>query len=333
MLIYDMVDPQELQGYVRGVFRELNENQFTLSGLLPNKNITDIEFRITQGTLLDQDVASVRAWDTPVSIAGRQGLSRLMGELPPMGRKIRLGEEERIRLNMLLRNGGNSEALASIYNDVNNMARAVAARMEMLRGEALHSGAIAIAENGVNLSVDFGRSGSHAVAPGTLWSNTSASTPLDNELAWLEVYSDTNGQLPVAALTSLAVVRLLQRNEQYKTLATFNGITPSYLSLDQINQVRAAYTKVRVAGTQTRIIPESKFMYIPAPGPLGSTLLGVTAEALELAEARAITQDQMAGMTAVIMKEAEPVATWTKVSAVGLPILANPNLTLVATVK
>lgn len=342
MLIYDLVDMQDLQGFTRGVQRELDENQFTLSGLLPNRNITDIEFRINQGTLLDQDVAQVRAWDTPVPIAGRQGISRLMGELPPMGRKIRLGEEERIRLNQLLRNGGGSEAITAIYDDVRNMARAVAARMEMLRGEALWRGSLIINENGVQLTVDFGRDASLTVTPATLWSNTGASTPLDNELAWLEIYQDLNGQSPRAALTSLAAVRFLQRNAQYRTLATLNGITPSYLSIDQINSVRAAYTlppifvydtKVRVAGTATRIIPVNKFIYVPAPGPLGSTLLGVTAEALELAESKQITQDQLSGMTAVILKESEPVATWTKVSAVGLPILANPNLTMVATIS
>ena len=342
MLIYDMVNSQQLQGYVRGLHLELDANQFTLSGILPNRNITDIEFRITQGTLLDQDVATVRAWDTPVGIAGRQGLTRLMGELPPLGRKIRLGEEERIRLNQLLRNGtaangGYAEAINSIYNDVGNMARAVAARMEMFRGEALSSAAIAINENGVKLDIDFGRDASLDTAPATAWTDTAGSTPLDDELAWLQTYYDFNYQSPTAVVTSLTVVRLLQRNEQYRTLATFNGLTPSYLSLEQINQVRAAYTlppiiiyntKVRVNGVATRIIPEYDFIYIPSPGPLGSTLLGVTAEAIELASANEITQDQLPGMTAVIMKESEPVATWTKVSAVGVPILANPNLTM-----
>lgn len=339
--ILDIVNPQKLVGFTRGIEKELNANTFTLSGLLPNRNILDIDFSITQGTLLDQDMASARSWDTPVPIAGRQGLTKLMGELPPVGRKIRLGEEETIRLNQLLRNGGGEAIIASVYNDVRNMARATAAWFEYRRGEALYKGQININENGVKLDIDFGRAGSHDVAPATLWSNIGASTPLLDELAWLQTYVDTNGEPPVAALTSLAVVRLMQQNTSLKALAAFNGVTPAFLSLEQINIARSTYglppviiyeTKVRIAGVQTRVIPASKFIYVPAPGPLGATLQGVTAEAIKLAEARTISQDQLSGMTAVVYETVEPVSSWTKVSAVGVPILANPNLTLVATV-
>ena len=45
-LIYDVVDVQELTGFVRGVQLERELNVFQLSRFLPNENIDDIEYRV-----------------------------------------------------------------------------------------------------------------------------------------------------------------------------------------------------------------------------------------------------------------------------------------------
>jgi hypothetical protein len=342
MLIYDLADPQELQGFVRGVQMEQEQNQFVLNQFLPNDNIDEIEYRVTQGQLRDQDAAVVRTWDTEAPIGSRQGISRLMGELLPTSKKMRLGEEERLRRRAIER-GNNAGIVAAIYDDARNLARAVAARVEMMRGEALYSGAINLNENGVIQSVPFGRRASHDVAPATLWSNTGASTPIQDEQAWLVTYTATNGQAPALAVTSTAVLNNLALNGQYRALATLNGIAPAFLSLNQINQVRAAYNLppivvydvlTRVNGVQTRVIPADRFMYLPPAGSgLGATFWGTTAEALELVGARQINIDQAPGMVSVVEKTFDPVATWTKVAAIALPVLINPDLTLVADVQ
>jgi hypothetical protein len=341
-LIYDLADPQELQGFVRGIQLEQDRNQFILSQILPNDNIDEITWRITQGQLVDQDAAKIRTWDTEAGIGSRQGIARLMGELPPMSKKMRLGEEERLRRRALER-GTNQQIVNAIYDDAGNLARSVAARVEMLRGEALYTGQININENGVVQTVDFSRSGSHSVAPSILWSSTGTAVPIQDEQAWLTTYRATNGQRPALALVSTAILNNLALNAQYRTLAAFNGITPAFLSINQINQVRAAYdlpplfvydVQVRVDGAQTRVIPADRLVYLPPAGSgLGATFFGTTAEALELAEARQISQDQAPGMIAVVSKTFDPVATWTKVAAIALPVLANPNLTFVADVQ
>src|SRR5690606_9897113 len=204
-LIYDLADPQELQGFVRAIQNEQEQNRFVLSQFLPNDNIDDIEYRVVRGTLQDQDAALIRAWDTESPIGSRQGVSRIMGELPPISKKIRLGEEERLRRRALERND-NSGLVDAIYNDAANMARAVAARIEMLRGEALYSGQININENGVVQTVDFGRDASHEEAPAILWSDTATSVPVSDENAWMETYNDTNSTLPGVALASTRII-------------------------------------------------------------------------------------------------------------------------------
>lgn len=340
-LIYDLADPQELQGFVRTAFGEAERNTFVLSQFLPNLNIDDIEYRIARGTLRDQDAAFVRSWDTESPIGNRQGVERVLGELPPISKKIRLGEEERLRRRALER-GNNTQLVDAIFDDAANMARAVAARIEMFRGEALYAGSLTINENGVVQTIPFGRSAAFSVAPGTLWSNTGASTPIQDEQAWVSTYTDENGVGPGVAVTSTRVVNYLLLNTQYRSMAAQNGITPAFLSLSGLNQIRATYdlppivkydVKTRVNGTATRVIPDDRFIYLPPAGePLGRTFFGTTAEALELVGAQQISVDQAPGMVSVVEKTFDPVATWTKAAAVALPVLVNPNLSLAADV-
>lgn len=344
-LIYDVVDVQELTGFVRGVQMERERNVFQLSRFLPNDNIDDIEFRIIKGSLQDQDAALIRAWDTESPIGSRQGVSRMMGELPPISKKIRLGEEERLRSRSLQTGGDLRQIVQAIFADADSMARAVAARVELLRGEALEFGSLTINENGVIQSVDFSRSSAHeptALAAGAKWDAPTTCDPVKDMLGWQQTYLDTNGVEPALALVSRKTVNNLLLADKIRVLASSLTGSPSIVSQATLSQVLSAYglppmfvydTKVRVNGSQVRVIGENKVILMPPAGePLGRTFLGTTAEALELAGANQISQSDLSGMVAVVQKEFDPVSTWTKAAAVALPVLANPDLTFVAEV-
>lgn len=349
VMILDLVDPQELIGYVRSAQLEEERNRLTLSQYLPNDTTPDgdIEFRVIRGNLRDQDAATVRAWDTEAPIAARQGLSKIMGELLPVSRKIPLGEEERLRLRGLergLTGSANTQLVDAIYNDAENMAKAVANRFELFRGEVLEKATITLNENGVAPPVvDFGRAAGHTVTAGTLWSDTTNSDPVANMQTWVQTYINTNGIAPGFALTSTAVISNVMRNAKIKALVGAATGGPQLITVDLVNATFQAYglpalvpydTVVRVAGTQTRPIAANKLILMPPAGePLGATFFGTTAEAIELAEARAIAADQCPGMVAVPMKESDPVRTWTLATAVGFPVLTNPDLTFTATVQ
>lgn len=341
-LVLDLVDQQELTGFVRGIQLEEERNRFLLSQYLPNDNIDEIEFRVTRGSLRDADAAKVRAWDTESPIGARQGLERIMGELPPISKKIRLGEEERLRKRALER-GDNIGIVDAIYNDAGQMARAVIARLELFRGEALVNGSLVINENGVSQTVSFGRKASHTVTAGILWSNTATATPVADMRAWVQTYIDTNGVAPAFALTSSAVIANLLRNAEIRQLATTASGTPGIVTLGTVEAVFAAFglppfvaydANVRVDGVQTRVTASNKLVLMP-PGnePLGATFFATTAEAIELVEATAIQQDQAPGLVATVHKLDDPVSTWTKAAAIGLPVLINPDLTFTATVQ
>jgi len=338
VLIWDGINPVELTGYVRAALEARPQNQFELERWLPNTQVNDLEYRFNRGGQGLADAATFRTFDAESPIGSRPGVTRVSGELPPISRKIRLGEYDRLR-----RANATDEIRDTIFGDAARMMTSIRARLELARGEALWSGALALAENGVAATVTYGRSGSHSVAPGTLWSNTSGATPLTNELAWTLTYNTTNGVNPGVAVTSSTVMSYLLQNAEYRALVGRNGFVPSRVSQADLNNVRTDYglppifvydAQVRVNGAATRVIPADKFLYLPAPGSaeageLGSTLYGVTAEALEL---DGLTGSDEAGITAVAMKEFDPVAIWTKAAAIALPVVANPDLTFVADV-
>jgi hypothetical protein len=346
MLIYDLADPQELIGFTRGIQQELEENTFVLSQFLPNDNIDDIEYRFVTGQLRDQDVARVRSWDVESPIGNRQGISRKMGELPPISKKMRVGEEERLRLRALERGGGDVTAIVNaIYNDAANLARSVTGRVELFRGEALETGQIDIDEGGVAQTIDFERDSSMeptALAGTARWLDYDDSSPITDLTTWLEAYSDLNGTLPGLILTSRKVVNHLLRNDEIRTYLGSLAGTPALVTNDQLRSVFAAFdippivtydVSVRIDGTQTRVISDDKVLFLPpATEPLGRTFWGTTAEAIELAEAQQIATDQAPGLVSVVEKTFDPVSTWTKVAGIALPVLANPNLVLVADV-
>lgn len=341
-LLYDLAPMQELQGYTRAVANDADIQMFRLSQFLPNDSTVNggISFKVHKARLADQNSASFRAWNTPAPIASRQALTQILGELAPISLKIQMGEEESLRLRAM-ETGNFQPLIDTIYDDAGNLARAVAARIERARGEALVNGTLTISENGFIQTVDFGRDASMSWNAGTVWTNP-ASTPLTDERTKVQTYIDLNGYAPGIVLMSSARVGNLLLNNEYRNLASSGGSTPSILTNEQVNTIRRSFdlapifvydTKVMVDGVATRVIGADKVIWMPPANiKFGSTLYGTTAEAVELVGARQLNRDQALGLTAVVDKSFDPVSTWTKVSAVSLPVLVDANGVMVGDV-
>lgn len=339
-LVWDLVDPAELVQYVRAYDNEVLYNQFTLQQFLPNVQMPELEYRIRSGTWKDVDVAKFRAWDTPAPMTGRQGFTRIQGELAPISRQIPLSEEEYLRLREL-QGAGNQAMINAIYDDAERMVRSVQARIELARGELLTTGKITLNENGLNLQADFGPLGTHLPTAGTLWSNTAA-TMLSDLLTWQQVYVDDAGTAPAIMLWPRQVLSYAYLNTEMRSAAAASGSTPTRINNETVDAIFAANglppiqlydTMVRVEGVGTRVIPANKILMLPAAGePLGATFYGVTAEALLMAGKGYITQQDMPGVVAVTTQTESPIQTYTLGTAVAMPVLPNPELVLCATV-
>lgn len=337
--IYDLVDPQELVGFVR----DLRFDEFSLDRFLPNRNINSIDYAFTRADRSDQEMAQYRTWDTPAPIAERQGITRVEGEVAPISRKIKLGEEDYHRL-LSMRGGADQSTIDQIFDDAENMMRAVQARIEKARGETLYDAKLVLNENGVKLTADWGLDASHRIAvPTPAWSDPAAPI-IQDMVEWMDIYTGTNGVPPGMALTSTKVIGYMLRNDEIRTFAGMGNTpgTPPLVTREAVGGVLQAHglppveaydTTVRVNGAAVRVIPEDRFIYLPPAGePLGNTFFAPTAESRILVRDGQLAGGQEAGVIAVVEEDFDPPGIWTKGAGVAVPVLGNPNLILTAEV-
>ncbi|WP_405927924.1 major capsid protein [Streptomyces griseus] len=337
-LITEYATPAELTGYAREALRFREENTLNLNRWLPNETINDLTFRFNRGGGGLTEAANYRAFDAESDIATRSGGARVSGELPPISRKMPVGEYEQIRMRNV--DTQNAEIRDAMESDSVKLVAQLAARIELARGQALFNGVVTLNENGVQASVDFGRSASHSVAPTTAWTNTETATAYDDLQAWLEVYNDTNGGLPAYTLMSRKAYNLLRKNKQIRELAFAGSATaPGVLTREGLNAVLGQYdippieiydAKVSVGGVATRVTPEDKILFLPEQGDAaGKTLWGVPVEAND---PRYGLAGDAAGIAVGGYKSEDPQTVWTRATAIALPIVANPDSTFVADV-
>lgn len=332
----DVVTPAELTGYARAAVDDYPQNQVSLAQFLPNDQVNDVVARVTSDTVAGADAALFRTYDAETPIGKRGGGSRKTFDLPPLGRKVRVSEYDQLRAN-----GADSpESVRNVIErEAARQARAVENRMEVARGQALLTGKVTIAENGLIAEADYGRSGSHSVTAGTVWSG--AATPFVDLETWRATYTATNGEDPGATLMSRRIFNIL-RSKLAGPGAPTNLVPNSAVqeAFDDLGLGRIfLYDRsVRIGGTMTRIIPDDKLILLPAPvdpnspddSQLGATVWGRTLESLE--PKYDIEPEDQPGIVAGAYKEDDPLGVWVKATAIGIPALANPNLTFVADV-
>ena len=340
-LFTEYATPAELTGYAREALRDREENQFSLNRWLPNDTVNDLVYRFNKGGGGLVEAAVYRAYDAESDIGSRAGAARVTGELPPISRKMPVGEYEQIRMRNVDTQA--SELRDAMEADSVKLVSAIAARIELARGDALFNGSVTIAENGVSAGVNFGRKAEHSVAVATSadqWQNPETAPAYDQLQTWLDVYNDTNGDLPAFTLMSRKIYNFLRRNRQLRELA-YRGASsaPNVLTRDDLNNILGDFdippvqiydAKVSVAGTATRVTPEDKILFLPAQGEAaGKTLWGVPVEAND---PRYGLQGDGAGVAVGGYKSEDPQTLWTRATAIALPVLAAPDLTFVADV-
>ncbi|MFI7608790.1 major capsid protein [Micromonospora sp. NPDC049366] len=339
MIDFDLVEPAVLTGYVRNLPGPAN---LTLNRWLPDRTIGDIE--VAWNTLFRTNrAAKFRAFDAETPIGKRDSFQRQRVALPPVGQKTVIGEEEQLQLERVRSGGDNTARLVeAVYNEAELNTRATLLRMELARGDVLTDGIVSITENGLTIEADFGVPAGNKVTAGTVWSNYTDSDPLTEMRSWADTYTDTAGEEPAYALTSRSVVGHLLRNDTLRAMAgNVNGIPP-ILTRQQLNAILDAHdlpqiveynTQIDVDGASARPIPTDRMIYLPQ-GPVGYTAWGITAEGLALAsgENPSLEFTQLPGLVGVVMKEGDPVRTWTKVAAVGMPVIEDGRRLFVADV-
>lgn len=332
----EAIDPAELTGYARASLQAREDANGTLEDFLPNTSVDDIYVKFTEGENGLQEAAEFRAFDAEPSIARQaQGKSHTI-ELPALGQKQPVSEYRALRM----RNAGNEMYRKHILKVTDQIVRAVADRMEMLRATVLFEGKAIVDQRNFQINDDFGRPANHNVTAGTLWSNPSISR-LDDLLNWQTVYSDTNGVAPGRLLFSTRAFNALRAGEEFINPNTGRPYAKedinSLLADEGLPSIRIYDRRIRpYGGNPQRITPEDSILMLPSEGAdglseLGATYWGTTLTATELEWG--IADDEQAGIVAGVVKSDNvPVIAEVVADAIGMPVLGNAALTLRAKV-
>lgn len=339
----DLIFPAELTGYARESLADYEQRLGTLARWLPHRFVDDIVARFMFGRTGLLPVASFRGYDAETPIGTLQGLKRMTIELPPIGQKNRLGEYDQLRQ----RDGNmfNTVALNSVLRMTDSLVRSVSDRLEWERGRALEDGELNITDNGFIQQGSWGRSPTHDVA--TDWSNPATASPLDDVDRWRTLYLNDTGQQPGSLVISTRIFANLMRTAEFRALASTLIGEPAIVTRDAVNNAMASFglpgftvydRQLNVGGTVQRVLSDNKVFMLPEavdPNADGDTQLGATmwGRTLEAEEPDyGIEAAEQPGIVAATWKTRDPIGVWVHCNAIGLPVIANADLSLVATV-
>lgn len=298
--------------------------------LFPRNELAELTFEYWKSANLLPVMASVQAHGAEARIASRDGATKIMGEIPPIKRKIALNERELIALKR--EGAGDDERVRTqLYNDLDNMVDAVWARIEKMRMDAVAYGQLALNENGIIMTVDYGvpAANKETLAGNALWSDTANSDPVGDVQRWVDAVVSSSGARPTRALASNVVVANLIKNATVRKMIFGDQGGSRAVSLNQVNDLLESLDLPRIAtydlqvrseaedGTLTtvRFFPSTRFVLLPQD-PLGETLIGPTAEALLDPE---VDARDVRGVYAAVTQETEPPGVWTKAAAAAIP--------------
>ena len=331
----DIIDPATLTGYARASLEEYERERGTLARWLPNREVADINVRFIKGRKGLVAEAQYRAYDAEPRIGENEGGSRVTLELPALSETIPVSEYDQLRN----RNASDEMIERSILSTTRRVVRAIADRAERLRGIVLNTGKATIPE--LNADDDFGRSVSHNVTAPALWSDEDA-----DRLGFLEdivdVYVETNGTEPGSMLMTNRVFRALAAGKQFRTALQNGAERPA--TIDQVRQLvtAAGLPDIELFNRRTksgRVLSDTKLLLLPAPvdpddwegTELGATFWGQTLTSTD--ERYGIEEAEQPGIVAGVYRgEKPPLIAEVVGDSINLPVLANADLSLAATV-
>lgn len=313
----DLINPAELTGFAREVADEYDNS--ALSALMPSTTVDDVVFHWQTDTL-DSLLAEYRAFDAETAIGDGGAFEQKVANLAPLGRKVRFGEYEQLRR----RSAGVESYQAAAERKAAGLAQGVIDRINLLRGGALVNAGFTINEGGFKQTVDFGRPDELTINAGTMW-DAAGVNPFEDLSAWISTFGEHAGEAPTHILASTRVANLLRL-----------AITPDgarTASLADVNDELAANSLPAISvvdgrAAGRRFIPDN-VLVMGVAGKTGATPFGTTVEA---DDPRYQLAGDAPGIVVGAYSEDDPATKWIRSAAIGLPILANPSMSLAATV-
>ncbi len=339
----DLIDPETITGYARASMADYEERRGTLARYLPYREIADIVARFVKGQTGLIDAAKFRAYDAAPEVGRRQPGKRVTLELPALGQTLPVTEYEQLRLRSA--DVSDEQAIRTVQVTTTTAVRAIADAIEYLRGITLATGKATIDQDNFQSSDDFGRPPEHQVVAPTLWSDLEVSR-LDYLQTLVDVYRENTGEEPGSLLMGTRVFRAMAAGEEFQTqLLNGSARQPSATEVRSIvsgaglPDIDLYDRRVSVDGNTRRVLPDDLLLMLPAPvdpndfqgTELGATWWGRTLTATDPAW-EILDADQPGVVVGVWRNDRPPMGLEVISDAIGLPVLANAELSLAAKV-
>lgn len=323
----DVIKPVEVTAFAREVVANTDEGS-TLAGIFPNVQVDGNTYSWDVGEALSE-LAEYRSFDAEAAFGRSVGRGRKTSELAPVALKKRISEYDQF-----VRNGANSpESLQAAGERISGeLAQAHVNRQALLRGSILTSGRLTINEGGFVTDVDFGRRADFTKTAATLWSAEGADPVVYLE-GLLAEFEAVNGTTPTDLIVSrrvLASVKARMVAAGYFGTAQQINVTTDLVNDQLVDRGLPTITVNERRAAGQRVIPDDRI--ILAGAGAGGTVWGTPVEAADPAYGLAAAGLEVPGLAVGAYREDDPQVAFIRSTAIVLPILANPDLTLVATV-
>lgn len=285
-------------------------------------------------------MAQVHSLDTEAHIGQRPTLDKV--KLEKMFIKEKINQSEHVQ--MWLDNGVDSNNIINyIYDDVARLCESVKTRTEVMKIEALCTGKLTINENNAKFEVDYGVPSANRKT--LAWSDATAD--IIGSIQDIVDSAKQAGQNITTMVTSTKVLSYMRKNEGIQT-AIYSALGKgTYVSNSLLAQLvldmfgititvyddNYRYESKKGVLTTKRYFDEDKAIFLSTlnNGTFGSGLWGVTPEEKEQGPWTSKSSQQY--ITAVMWKQPDPVAIWTKAAGMFVPVLPNPEGLYIGTVS
>lgn len=338
MIWSDIIDPATLTGYTRKHLTETDASG--LARFLPNSLHKKIVVGFEKNANGLMEAAEYRSYDAEIEIGESQSGQKVYLELPALGQRMPVSEYDQLRL----RDAKDSEIRDEVLSTSKRLGKAILDRMEYQRGQVLTTGSVVVDQARFQLNESFGRSAEMDVTVPALWSDPAADA-LQQLRDLIDAYQLKNDEAPGTILMSTKAQLALGRLDIFKSSTT----NPRPASPAELRSILDSYdiprietydrkVKLRKQGV-VRTTPEDRIFLLPAPTgannpsgtQLGGSFWGQTLTSSELDWG--IEPSARPGVVVGAWKDPKPPVRAELIGdAIGMPVLANPDLAMVAKV-
>lgn len=362
----DALTPERLTTIARTEHALYETKEAELAALLPSEFTQDLEFEVDYGEPDELVIADFRTFDGNLTSATKGGRQTARGEIQPLGRNYVLDEKTLLKAQRDTTDALNAKA----ENLVREATRAIAATMDVLRGQAIADGKIQLQMlNAGTEEIDFGRKTEFTTTAPKLWTDDT-SDPLEYMASLVDLYREENHKKPELVWIPEQVARKLLRHPVVIKQARFNQnafvVAMTDASMGRINESTLAATMAGMFDLpEVRITPVKKYRQnnlsngkvevknllpldsiiftskegkadTPGSSALGKTLWGQTMSS----QMSGFThysggferESDLPGIVAGVIEHGNWKNLEVQADAIALPVVFRPNLTLKAKV-